>query len=326
MILNVQMDMADRICSYMFTAKVPFEYEDEHALEVLHRSIDILNGVDLLVEDELTKEGWAMYRYLLQQANKFLIQDVTTNQAACAEEIVDGILDEYSDGEGDSALPSELKRLTSNLRKCRGICKRANYGSKKHSEYTEKIAQLHSQIMQYDLDNGEEILFDADAAFVTEWEEKKAEVSEASTSDLGKVKELTKAYIRCFEIEPHDRFGSVNHPITTLVVVPHPNNPRYGLPKPKEVVDAWLAENQEFLNLTDPADREIWYATIDERIDSAKSIEDIYKYIIRGNWLDSWMGCVKEYLSFADRQKVTSAFESHMKWVEQERERLFGKK
>lgn len=326
MIVNVQMDMVDRIYSYMFTAKFPFEYEDEHTLDVLNRGIDILNGVALDCEDELTKEGWEMYRYLLQQANKFLIQDVTANQSACAEEIADAILEEYSDGEGDAALPSELKRLASNLRKCRGICKRANYGSKKHSEYTEKIAKLHSQILQYDLDNGDEILFDADAAFVTEWEERKAATGEATPTDLDKVKLLTKAYIRSFEIKPHVKFGTVNHPIATMVDVPHPNNPRYGIPKPKEVVDAWLAENKEFLDLTDPSDREIWYAAIDERIDSSESIENIYQNIIRGNWLDSWMGCVKEYLSFVDRLKITAAFEDHMKWVEQERERLLGLK
>ena len=326
MIVNVQMDMVDRIGSYMFTAKFPFEYENDHALEVLHRGVDILNGVVFEKNDSLTEEGWEMYKYLLQQANKFLIQDVPTNHAACAEEIVNGILDEYSDGDGDAALPSELKRIASNLRKCIGIRKRANYGSKKYLEYTEKIAKLYSQIMKYDFENGEEILFDADAAFVTEWEEVKASTGEGKPTDLDAVKLLTKAYIRSFEIEPSE-YGSVSHPIATMAIMPHPKNPRYGIKKPQEEIDAWIAAgNKEFLDLTDPEDFETWCSCADERIDAVESLEDICTYIIRGNWLDSWLGVVKEHLSFTDRQKVSATFEEHMKWVEEERERLFGKK
>lgn len=314
MIVNVHMDMVDRIGGYMFTAKFPFEYEDDHLLDVLRRGIAVLNGEDIEEEDNLTEKGWEMYRYLLRQANMFLIQDVPTNHADCAEEIVNGILDGYSDEYGRIVLPPDLKRISSNLRKYIGIYKRTNFGSKKHLEYTDKIANSYSQIMQYDFDNGDEILFDVEAAFVAEWEEIKAAQGNAIPTDLEKVKDLTKAYIRSFDIEPND-FGIIRHPIASMVSVPHPKNPRYGIPKPRDVVDTWLATNKEFLDLSNPVDRETWYAIIDEDIDASITLDNIYLNIIRGNWIDSWMEFVKGYLSFADRQKITAIFDEHMERV-----------
>ena len=127
-----------------------------------------------------------------------------------------------------------------------------------------------------------------------------------NNADFEKVKQLTKAYIRSFEITP-DEDDFVKHPVVTMSEIPHPYNPRYGLPKRKEVIDIWVASgSKEFLNLTDPDDREVWYSIIEERIDVAKSLDTIYLGIIRRNWLASWMDFVKDHLSIDDRRKITS--------------------
>lgn len=283
-------------------------------MDVLRCGIALLNGENTEEKDSLTEEGWEMYRYLLKQANMFLIQNVPTAHADCAEKIANGILNEYSDEYDDTVLPSDLKLISSNLRKYIGIRKRANFKSKKYLEYTDKIAKSYSQIMKYDFDNSDEILFDVEAAFVAEWEEIKAAQGNAIPTNLEMVKILTKGYIRSFEIEPND-FGIIRHPIASLVVVPHPENPRYGIPKPREVVEAWLAKNKEFLDLSDPVDRETWYTIIDKDIDASNTLDNIYLNIIRGNWIDSWMEFVKVHLSFADRQKISATFDNYMKQI-----------
>ena len=151
--------------------------------------------------------------------------------------------------------------------------------------------------------------------------------AKTNLTDLEKVKKLTKAYIRSFEIKPQGDLDIVNHPVAADAYIPHPKNPRYGLPKPQGVIDAWIASgSKEFLDLTDPDDLKIWYSIIDERIDAAKNLEAIYTGIIRRNWIESWLGCVKEFLSSGDQQKVKAAVEDHMKWVDEEQKRLFGNK
>ena len=148
-----------------------------------------------------------------------------------------------------------------------------------------------------------------------------------SCTDLEKVKMLTKAYIRSFEIKSQGDLDVVNHPVASDSYIPHPKNPRFGLPKPQEVVDEWIASgSKEYLDLTDPDDLKTWYSIIDERIDAAQRLDSIYTGIIRRNWLESWLGCVKVYLSSDDQQKVSEAFEKHMKWVDEERDHLFSNK
>lgn len=318
--VNVHMDMSDRIFGYMFEAKFPFEYEDE---AILHRGLALLNFADH-EEDALAEQGWEMYRQLLREANNFLIQTLPASSPSATEDIVNHMMEEEYDEEYQAECENDvLRQLFADIGHYRDELKRTKYNSNGYWEYTNKLCELYSQLLRFDYDTCEEILFDCDAAFVAEWEEEKEKKGESKRTNLEEVKHLTTAFIRCFPIEPCDRFGSVNHPIATHIVMPNPENPVYGGEKSHEAVKKWSQENKVVFSLDNPKEREEWFVLIDKQIYAAESLADIYKNIIRGNWLDSWEHYAKEQLSFSDRVIISKAYEDHMTLVKKERDRLF---
>lgn len=318
--VNIHMDMVDRVCGYMFDAKFPFEYDDEDALR---RGVEILNGGDP-GDDAITERGWAMYRKLLREANIYMIQSLPANSREGAEEIINHMLEyDYDEEYLGECADDDLPQVIANIKHYRGILKHAKYNSTEYREYTDKLAELYSQLLKYDYENCEDILFDCEEAFVVEWEEEKEKKGEAKFTNLEEVKRLTVEMIRYFPIESMDRFGTVSHPVATHVVMPNPENPVWGNRATRHEVREWCGKNTLVYALDNPHEREAWFKLVEKKIYAASTIEDIYKNVIRGNWIDSWKQFVKAKLSFADREKVSKAFADHMEWVNQERDRLF---
>lgn len=326
MILNVYMDMTDSVCNYIYQAAFPFDVTDE---EVFKKAIALLNGEYDDKADPEKDKVWDMLEQLLHEANKFLIATVPQDFPKDAANVVDGLIQWYSDEEFlTSPEGKKFSQLVYDLNKCRGILKRTNMSSDKYGKNERKVARAHSAILQYNYDDkSEDILFDCEAAFVKEWEEEKAASGEGKQTDLAEVKLMTKSYIRNYKVEVLDDFGTAGHPVAEMVFAPNPENPQFQYPTPsQEVIDAWLAENKPILYLLDPADFEKWVAHIDTRIDTASSVEEIYRGIIRPNWVDSWLGFVKEKLSFADRLLAAAVEREHREWFKAEWERKFGNK
>lgn len=321
MIVNIHMDMVDRVCTYPFEAKFSFEYDNE---DIFRRGIECLNGTYPDKDDALTEHGWKMYRRLLAAANAHLIQTLprTAHNEVC--EIVDDMLAyDYDEEYFYDSQHDDFKQILKQLHHYQGVFKRTKYNSAKYWEYTNKIADTYSQILQHDYDNCDDILFDCEEAFVIEWEEEKARNGESVPTDLDKVKKMTKRYIRCFDMTPQDQFGTLLHPVATSLMTHNPENPSLGFPKPQTVIDAWLTTNKPFFNLGIASEREEWYAIIDKHIDAADSLEDIYTSIIRSNWLDSWKEFIKGYLSFTDRNTISKIYNDYIERINQERDRLF---
>lgn len=319
MIVNIHMDMVDRVCSYPFEAMFNFEFDNE---DVLRRGIECLNGTNPDEWDAITEPGWEMCQKLLSAANTYLIQHLPRTAPSEVREIVDDMLEyDYDKEYFYGSNHSDFKQIIKQLNHYQGVIKRIKSSSAKYWEYTNKIADVYSQILQYDYNNYNEILFDCEGAVVIEWEDEKARTGEFIPTDLERVKKMTKGYIRCFDLDPVDRFGSVRHPVATSLMMHHPQTTSS---KFCEELPTLLTSNKLFYNLAIPSEREEWYAVIDSQIDAAESLEDLYMDIIRGNWLDSWKGFIKEFLSYTDRQTISKAYSEHMEWINQERDRLFG--
>lgn len=103
------------------------------------------------------------------------------------------------------------------------------------------------------------------------------------TTDINKVREISKKLLRMVDIKPVEGFEFiVQHPFTNSPFVQGPN--------------------REMLNLTDPETHKLWYQHMDEQINRA-SVSFILEVLLNSPWCLTWLDCVKDYLSKEDFSK-----------------------